>query len=509
MRISLPLTFVALAASAHAQTTVYSNAAPRATATVIAGSDAGAPGLVYWGGWATDGTSMFNFGGRGVNSSGSALSTYFNSLDAYNPTSNTWTNLSAQGDATAPSNRFRPAMAYDPIGNRIVVFGGSEAPGDAQSDCYAFDLGTNTWSQIANPTPGTTGPSARFDAQMAYDPTTASLILFGGDGPASGAGDRLGDTWLLNGNTWVQLSPANSPSARALHAITTRTAPYNDIVLVGGRDAANTINDETWRWDGGNTNWVQITPVNSTAPVSWAGGSGIVYDSVREVVVMIGGTGTGAAPSNTTAAGGWSSEYDCVTNEWRAYGDSTTSQDADDPVWGNVQRMTVAFLNGKTYFWGGQNVPFAGDSTLASVKEYQASPLAAATAYGAGCSGQSGLGLSLAPDNAPWTGRTWNGTCSNLGAASFALTLWGFNTAALPLDAILPGFGQAGCTLLDTADAIDGPGLAVGGQLQIGLPLVNDPALAGATLYVQMAEIDFGFTSLWTSNGLTLEIGAL
>src|ERR1700733_10225066 len=55
---------------------------------------------------------------------------------------------------------------------------------------------------------------------MAYDPATATVLLFGGI-----SGDRapasamlpvtaLGDTWSWDGTPWTKLSPATSPTAR-------------------------------------------------------------------------------------------------------------------------------------------------------------------------------------------------------------------------------------------------------------------------------------------------------
>tara|TARA_R110002096_G_scaffold400674_1_gene597318 strand:- start:3174 stop:4700 length:1527 start_codon:yes stop_codon:yes gene_type:complete len=508
MRILL-LSTLALTTSVLAQTTVYSNAAPRATSTVIAGSDTGAPSLRYWGASATDGTSLFNFGGRGVSAAGTANTTYYNGLDAYNPTTGAWTNLSADGNPAAPGNRFRQAMAFDANGNRLVIFGGSSAPGLTSSDGWAFDLGTNTWSSIPNSNPGTTGPSDRYDAKMAFDPASGLVVLFGGDGPTSGAGDRLNDTWLLAGNTWIPTTPANAPSARSLFTMTSRSAPYNDVILVGGQDSAGVRQNDTWRWDGTASNWVQITPINATVPVTFGGGNDSVYDSVRQVVVIINGTGTGIAPSNLTGAGGWTSEYDCVTNEWRAYGADLTDQGADDPIIGNHQRFAVAFLNGKTYFWGGQNAPSVGDINLPFVKEYQASPLASAVSYGIGCNGSAGSALTLTADNEPWTGRTWSGTCSNLGTTTLALQIFGLSTASVPLATILPGFGQPGCLLLNSAESVTGPLLPAAGTAPISIALPNTPALAGQSLHAQVAEINLTLTGLWTSNGLTLTIGAL
>lgn len=507
MRIILPLTITALTASTLAQTTVYSNAAPRATSSVIAGSDAGAPGLRYWGASATDGTSLFNFGGRGVNAAGSAQSSYWNGLDAYNPTTNTWTNLSADGNLAAPANGFRQAMAYDPTMNRLVVFGGSSTPGLASSAGWEFDLGTSTWASIANPTPGTTGPSARYDAKMAYDAGTGLIMLFGGDGPISGASDRLNDTWLLAGNAWILANPSNSPAARSLFTMTARSAPYNDVIMVGGQNSSGVRQNDTWQWDG--SDWTQITPINSTVPVTFGGGNDSVYDSVRQCVVIINGTGTGILPSNLTGAGGWTSEYDCVTNEWRAYGNNLTSQSADDPIIGNLQRFAVAFLNGKTYAWGGQNAATLGDAAIPFVREYQANPVASAVSYGAGCNGSTGNPLTLTADNGPWAGRTWSGTCSNLGLTTVALQVFGLTTTSIPLAAILPGVGQPGCLLLNSADAILGPVLPSAGSAPISIVLPLDPALAGQALHAQVAEMNLTLTGLWTSNGLTLTIGAL
>jgi len=509
MRISLPLTLTVLCAGAVAQTVVEQNGAPRAAATAIAGSDVGAPSLRYWAGHTTDGANMFVFGGRSVDTFGNAGSLYFNGLHAYDPNSNSWTELSADGAAGAPSNRWRVATCFDPNSNRIVCFGGRDAS-TVFDETWVFDLVGNTWSSIPNPTPGTTGPTARFDAQMCYDATTGSLILFGGQG-AGGSTDRYGDTWLLAGTTWVPMAPTTSPSDRSLFAMTSRTAPYNDIVLVGGRDVANVRLNETWRWDGASTSWQLITANNGTVPVTFGGGNAAVYDSVRQVVSIINGTGTGVAPSNTTGSGSWTSEYDCVNNVWRAFGNDLSTQSVDDPVVGRLQRFAVEFLNGKTYFWAGQNPGVAGDADLALVKEYQASPVAAATSYGSSCSGPGGA-LTLTANNLPWTGRTFEASCGNLGVGSLALSVWGSTQTSTPLGAVLPQAG-AGCLLLNDASSLLDPQLVTTGSITTQVTIPNNALLAGQALQLQTAELVFNASSQWTglftSNGLQVTFGAL
>jgi hypothetical protein len=253
---------------------------------------------------------------------------------------------------------------------------------------------------------------------------------------------------------------------------------------------------------------LEITPISGSLPVTWGAGTDAIYDSVRQVVTVINGHGTGVAPS-TTGAGSWTSEYDCVNNKWRAYGSDITNQNANDPVIGRQRRFAIAFLNGKTYFWGGQDPQTAGTGNLSSVKEHQANPLATAVSYGTGCNGSTGSPLTLTADNHPWTCRTWSGTCSNLGATALALQVFGWNTLSTQLSVILPGIGQPGCVLRNTADTITGPVFPSAGSAPIAIVLPNNPALAGQALHVQVAEVNLTPMRIWMSNGLALTIGAL
>jgi hypothetical protein len=131
--------------------------------------------------------------------------------------------------------------------------------------------------------------------------------------------------------------------------------------------------------------------------------------------------------------------------------------------------------------------------------------------YGNGCAGPGG-NLMLVPNSLPWTERTWSGTCSNLGPASLALAVWGPSQSSLPLPAILPIAG-AGCLLLNDAVLLSGPSVPTAGQVSLQLPIPSDPLLSGATLNVQVAELEFdlglNWTGLYTSNGITLTVGAL
>jgi hypothetical protein len=77
---------------------------------------------------------------------------------------------------------------------------------------------------------------------MAYDAATSQLVLFGGFG---GSG-QLGDTWIWNGTTWTQQSPARSPSARDYSSMA-YDAATSQLVLFGGGTASSYLND-TWTY---------------------------------------------------------------------------------------------------------------------------------------------------------------------------------------------------------------------------------------------------------------------
>jgi len=77
------------------------------------------------------------------------------------------------------------------------------------------------WTQVFPPM---SPPARRFDGDgMAYDPATKKVVLFGGN---TQNGTFLGDTWTWDGvaQTWTQMFPATSPSARAGHGMATDAA---------------------------------------------------------------------------------------------------------------------------------------------------------------------------------------------------------------------------------------------------------------------------------------------
>lgn len=100
-----------------------------------------------------------------------------------------WEELHPSG--TPPSARLGHSAIYDPIGDRMIVFGGLDANGRYLEDIWALSLGSDPrWEQLTAPT----GPSPRAFHLAAYDPASHRMLMFSGRiSPYA----SIYDTWAL------------------------------------------------------------------------------------------------------------------------------------------------------------------------------------------------------------------------------------------------------------------------------------------------------------------------
>lgn len=186
----------------------------------------------------------------------------------------TWTQLSP---TTVPGGRFGNAMVFDSNHGNIVMFGG----GFYNNNVVIFSYG-DTWnwngSNWVQSFPAVS-PAPRYLMGSAYDATHGQMVIFGGVGVAG----YLGDTWVYDGANWTQKFPAHTPPARAASMMVydpNRAAVY----MFGGVNNVTYYGD-TWMWDG--TDWTQLSP--ATSPVSRYG-SGMAFDTTLGASVLFGGT---------------------------------------------------------------------------------------------------------------------------------------------------------------------------------------------------------------------------
>src|SRR2546430_17520862 len=113
-----------------------------------------------------------------------------------------WTALDVKGPR--PANRGAHTAVYDPLGQRMIVYGG-HAPDGTGGAVWALSLAeTPTWTPLDT---GAHGPGDRSGARAVYDPLNFRMVVFGG---YSWDVDSLEDeVWVLSlagTPQWTQLS---------------------------------------------------------------------------------------------------------------------------------------------------------------------------------------------------------------------------------------------------------------------------------------------------------------
>src|SRR3989441_5778381 len=115
----------------------------------------------------------------------------------------TWTNTHA---STSPSARGGAPMAYDSVSDVALLFGGANTFANTTSgyfnDTWAYNATANAWSDV---TP-VHSPSPRVLSALAYDPIVDRTVLFGG---APGSGIPYDDAWAFQ---YVPPVPSFPPS---------------------------------------------------------------------------------------------------------------------------------------------------------------------------------------------------------------------------------------------------------------------------------------------------------
>ena len=200
-----------------------------------------------------------------------------------------WTQLTPAG--TLPHERYRHSAIYDSARDRMVVFGGWFS-GDNYGDVWSLSLGdTPQWTELeTNGTP----PTARYSHTAIYDPVRDRMVVFAG----VDAG-LLNDVWSLAfaDTAWTKLEPGGTPPLyRYVHSAI--YDPVRDrMVVFGGFDPAGFVAD-TWTMSlAGEPEWSALAPVGTLPPGRF--GHSAIYDPVRDRMVVFGGF-TGLVSLNDT-----------------------------------------------------------------------------------------------------------------------------------------------------------------------------------------------------------------
>jgi hypothetical protein len=216
---------------------------------------------------------------------------------------------------TGPKGRYGHAATYDPSSNRMTIFGGAEGlPSPCVNDVWMLDgangNGSASWIAV---TPTGTAPVPRVYHAAAYDPTTGTMIVFGGNNCSTG---YFNDVWVLssaNGeegtSAWRQLVTSGTPPA-ARESASAVYDSVNNILTIYGGDAGGAGFGDVWvlsnaNGTGGTPVWTQLSPTGA-APKARTGQTA-VYDGALDRMTIFGGVSLGQTLTDTwvlTAANG-------------------------------------------------------------------------------------------------------------------------------------------------------------------------------------------------------------
>ena len=188
---------------------------------------------------------------RGVEFAGFTSAGRFDDAPAFELATRRWIGDRTAPESPRPQRRCLHTGVYDPVGHRLVIFGGQRA--GALDDTWALDLETGVWRELVPDPDSAARPPARFFAVSAYDAEGARMLLTGGRGRAV-----YGDLWALDLRrgagegravaAWRPLRVEGEAEARerlVRHSAAGAFIPERRLwVLVGGRDRDGRLLDD-------------------------------------------------------------------------------------------------------------------------------------------------------------------------------------------------------------------------------------------------------------------------
>jgi hypothetical protein len=192
-----------------------------------------------------------------------------------------------------PEARAWPSAVYDPVLRRMLVFGGDSYYGFAHAHDDVVALGLTPPEQWSPLTPTGSPPAPRSRHSAIYDPVGHRMLIFGGTPDSFVPITRWNDVFelTLDGTPhWQQMVPTGEPpTPRTDHvaiydpygAVGDGTLPR--MIVVGGRDDQGVL-DDVWSLSlGGTPEWTKLMP-SGTPPST--GIQFAFYDLVQRRLIV-------------------------------------------------------------------------------------------------------------------------------------------------------------------------------------------------------------------------------
>ena len=197
----------------------------------------------------------------------------------------TWTHVDVSG--RSPAGRGYASAVYDPVHDAMIVFGGLGVQNGPFADTWSLSLSrVPEWHELED---STAGLGARGLTSLAYDPRRNRVVMFGG-GDYTHVFDDLWALSLAGAPAWSRLSAAGPiPPAREGHSLI-YDALGDRMILFDGAAAGRV--DDLWALSlDAPPTWTRLTPVGGSPP--WHAGQSTIYDPKHRRMIIVGGIGDG------------------------------------------------------------------------------------------------------------------------------------------------------------------------------------------------------------------------
>lgn len=200
-----------------------------------------------------------------------------------------------------PQARQFAGMVYDPVLKKTVLYGGYNS-NNYRNDTWTWS-GT-AWTEV-KPSKDKRPPH-RGQMTMWYDPLMKKVVLYGGIGRGSVNEHvtRYSDMWAFEGNGWVKLNVTETPGGRfgaqvAANPVSGKVLLFGGLRVVvrdddpEGEALRQFFDNDTWEWDGSASRWTRIFTDPATPEPDVRENGSMAWDPVASRLVMWGGYADG------------------------------------------------------------------------------------------------------------------------------------------------------------------------------------------------------------------------
>ena len=239
------------------------------------------------------------------------------------------------GDSSAgPTPRAAHAMAYDPVGRRIMLFGGAAGPPGRDAElCDTWMFAQQRWQRLSGGPCFTTRTAL---PSLVFDSTERRMLLVEGFTPPATRDTviRASRLWQWARDEWVLADSTGPRMARTTRAVFDERRSVLVVPIFAGPDVG------VWEWDG--QSWRRTTAVAPAPRVGYA----LAYDADLGGVIMVGGRSMSSPPRDLNDAWSWDG------SEWR----EIVSKESQVPSGRMLATLVSDPENKRLLMFGGTNM---------------------------------------------------------------------------------------------------------------------------------------------------------